>query len=181
VERNAWYDEVRKAILKAYELVLEAYRQKFRNAQKQGGQTYVEFSRQKEVLFDHWCTAKQVDKVFHKLQQLLLVEEFKNCLQSDVKMYLDEQRADSLYQAAVLVDDYSLTHKTTFPSKPEQQGAHLSVSDNKNFEMGRHSPPITRSKNQGQGRGSHFDSSRGLAGGPVCFYCKKRGHIMAEC
>jgi len=96
-------------------------------------------------------------------------------------MYLDEQKADSLHQAAVLADDYSLTHKTTFPSKPEQPGARSSVSDNKNSEMGRRSPPITRSRNQGQGRGSHFDSSCGLAGGPVCFYCKKHGHIMAEC
>jgi len=129
VERSAQYDEVRKAILKAYELVPEAYWQKFRNAEKQTGQTYVEFARVKEVLFDRWCTAKQVDKDFHKLRQLLLVEEFKNCLQSDVKMYLDEQKADSLHQAAVLADDYSLTHKTTFPSKPEQPGARSSVQE----------------------------------------------------
>jgi len=88
VERSAQYDEVRKAILKAYELVPDAYRQKFRNAEKQSGQTYVEFIREKEVLFDRWCTAKQVDKDFHKLRQLLLGEEFKNCLQNDVKMYV---------------------------------------------------------------------------------------------
>ena len=49
-DRSAHYDKVRKAILKAYELVPEAYRQKFRNARKQDGQTYVEFAREKEVL-----------------------------------------------------------------------------------------------------------------------------------
>ena len=175
VDRSAQYDEVRKAILKAYELVPEAYRQKFRNARKQDGQTYVEFAREKEALFDHWCTAKQVDKDYCKLRQLLLVEEFKKCLQSDVKMYIDEQKADSLHQAAVLADDYSLTHKMTFPSKSDQAGGRSSVPDRKNFEMDRHSPPITRSKNHGQ------NNPRVLAGGPVCFYCKRRGHIMAEC
>ena len=67
VEISARYDEVRKAILKAYELVPEAYRQRFRNARKQGGQTYVEFARDKEALLDRWCTAKQVDNDFRKL------------------------------------------------------------------------------------------------------------------
>ena len=46
VDRSAHYDKVRKAILKAYELVSEANQQKFRNARKQDGQTYVEFARE---------------------------------------------------------------------------------------------------------------------------------------
>jgi len=36
MDRSAQYDEVRKAILKTYELVPEAYQQKFRNAKKNG-------------------------------------------------------------------------------------------------------------------------------------------------
>ena len=180
VQTSARYDEVRKAILKAYELVPEAYRQRFRNARKQDGQTYVEFARDKEALLDRWCTAKQVDNDFHKLRQLLLVEEFKKCLESDVKMYLDEQKVASLHQAAVLADDYSLTHKTTFPSKSEKAGDRLSTSDHKNSETGGYSPPTTRSRGHGQVR-SNVENSRVSTGGPVCYYCKKHGHIMAEC
>ena len=67
----------------------------------------MKFVREKEAPFDQWCTAKQVDNDYHKLRQLLLVEEYKKCLQSDVKMYLDEQNADSFQQAAVLTDDYT--------------------------------------------------------------------------
>ena len=52
VERSSQYMEVRQAILKAYELVPEAYRQKFRSCVKQESQTYVEFTREKEALFD---------------------------------------------------------------------------------------------------------------------------------
>ena len=107
VEKSTQYEEMRRAILK---LVPEAYCQKFRNCKKQESQTYVEFAREKEALFDCWCTAKQVDNDYNKLRQLILVEEFKKCLQSDVKMYLDEQKVDGLHQAAVLADDYSLTH-----------------------------------------------------------------------
>ena len=41
---------VKDAVLKAYEQVPEAYRQKFRNSTKDDRQTYVEFIREKERL-----------------------------------------------------------------------------------------------------------------------------------
>ena len=44
-------------MLRAYELVPKAYRQKFPRLRKQGYQTYVEFAREKETLFDRWCTS----------------------------------------------------------------------------------------------------------------------------
>ena len=78
------------------------------------GQTYTEFARDKEALFDRWCASKEVVKDFEKLRQLILVEEFKSCLPSNIKTYIDEQKANSLQQAAVLADDYSLTHHGSF-------------------------------------------------------------------
>lgn len=54
------YEEIKKAILCAYELVPEAYRQKFRQAKKAPRQTYVAFARDKGTLFDKWCTACKV-------------------------------------------------------------------------------------------------------------------------
>ena len=62
VEQAANYDNVKELILKGYELVPEAYRQKFRSFEKLGCQTYVEFARDKEQLFDRWCHSQKVDK-----------------------------------------------------------------------------------------------------------------------
>lgn len=45
VEQSANYDTVKDLILKGYELVPEAYRQKFRNYKKYTYQTFIEFSR----------------------------------------------------------------------------------------------------------------------------------------
>ncbi|XP_065902416.1 uncharacterized protein [Dysidea avara] len=100
VEQSGQYDNVKQAILKAYELVPEAYRQNFRNCRKQDKQTYREFARDKEALFDRWCASKEVVKDFEKLHQLILVEEFKSCLPNSIKTYIDEQKADSLQQAS---------------------------------------------------------------------------------
>ena len=47
VEQSSNYEHVKEAILKAYELVPEAYRQKFRNYLKYDSKTHVEFARGK--------------------------------------------------------------------------------------------------------------------------------------
>ena len=73
VDQSSNYEVVKEAILKAYELVPEAYRQQFRGCRKGEQQTYVEFARSKENLFDRWCSSKDVNQEFPKLRQLMLL------------------------------------------------------------------------------------------------------------
>ena len=117
LDQSSDYDTVKNLILKAYELVPEAYRQKFRNCRKEHDQTHVEFARTKEQLFDRWCSSKDVKSDHAKLRQLMLVEEFKRCIHSDVKSFLDEREVEYLDVAARLADDYALTHKGSFIDK----------------------------------------------------------------
>ena len=96
LEQSSDYDTVKEFILKAYELVPEAYRQKFRDCRKEHDQTHVEFARTKEQLFDRWCSSKKVGSDHAKLRQLMLVEEFKRCINSDVKAFLNEREVENL-------------------------------------------------------------------------------------
>ena len=105
------YDAVKKAVLKAYELVPEAYRQKFRSAKKESNQTYVEFARVQEQMFDRWLSSKNVNEDFRQLRQLVLIEQFKECIHASIKTHLDERDINNLEDAAATVDDYALTHR----------------------------------------------------------------------
>ena len=49
VEQSSNYEHVKESILKAYELVPEAYRQKFRNYLKYDSKTHVEFARERRT------------------------------------------------------------------------------------------------------------------------------------
>ena len=49
VEQSSNYEHVKEAILKAYELVPEAYRQTFRNYLKYNSKTHVEFVRERRT------------------------------------------------------------------------------------------------------------------------------------
>ena len=53
----------------------------------------------------------------------MLVEEYKRCINSDVKSFIDENEVETLENAARLADDYTLIHKVSFvnnanPGKP---------------------------------------------------------------
>ena len=116
VEQSSNYEHVKEAILKAYELVPEAYRQKFRNYLKFDSKTHVEFAREKENLFNRWCHSKEIGQDFKKLKQMVLLEEFKDKVRPDIRSHLDEQKVEELEKAAIMADDYALTHKMSSKS-----------------------------------------------------------------
>ncbi|KAJ8341895.1 hypothetical protein SKAU_G00341860 [Synaphobranchus kaupii] len=72
------YEVVKAAVLRAYELVPEVYRQKFRDYRKALAQSFVEFAREKGTLFDKWCAASKATD-YSSLRELILLEEFKKC------------------------------------------------------------------------------------------------------
>ena len=80
------HETVKGAILRAYELVPEAYRQRFRSLNKLDKQTYVDFAKEKEALFSRWCKSQKAETK-EDLKQLILLEEFKNCLPDVICIY----------------------------------------------------------------------------------------------
>ena len=112
-ENCADYDLVKAAVLKSFELVPEAYRQKFRTQRKIENQSYVEFLREKENALDKWCDSKRIDGDAEKLRQLILAEEFLNCVPEEVRVHLSEKKTDVTYEMAARADEYILTHRKT--------------------------------------------------------------------
>lgn len=79
---------------------------------------FVEFAREKSVIFDMWCAVKVND--FSSLRELLLLVEFISCLPERVVVYLNEQKVSSVSPAAELADEFV---RMTQPSrlKPSSQ------------------------------------------------------------
>ena len=94
-------DCVKELTLRAYELVPEAYRQKLRNSRKENYQTHVELARTKEQVFDRRCSSKKIGSNYAKLRQLMLLEEFKRCIDSDVESLLDKKEVKTLERLLV--------------------------------------------------------------------------------
>ncbi|KAL1248722.1 hypothetical protein QQF64_022040, partial [Cirrhinus molitorella] len=97
------YDTVKTAILKAYELVPEAYRQKFRTLSKGIKEAHVEFVRELITAFNRWCTAAEVLKLLHikhnkasayHAQSQGALERFHQTLKSLLRSYCTEMKGD---------------------------------------------------------------------------------------
>ena len=170
-EQSNDYDYVKDLILRSYQLNPEAYRQQFRNCRKDVDQTYVEFARIKEQHFDRWCRSKSVGQDFEKLRQLILIEEFKRCVHNSIKTFIDEKKVETVHEAADFADEYFLTHKSAFISKVQKEVTQ-SVENS--------SPPRPSPSSSSLSADSPVqpnDSQSSL----LCNYCKKHGHLIAEC
>ena len=64
---------------------------------------------------------------FNKLEQLRLLEDFKKCVPTTIKTYLEEQKVNELQREVSLADKYKLTHKssTTPESQPTKEGGNV--------------------------------------------------------
>ena len=176
------YDIVKTAILKAYELVPEAYRQKFRHWRKSDKQTYVEFAHDKEVYFERWCISKKVDGEFENLRQLMLIEEFKRCVPDDIKTYLDEKTVSTLAEAATMADDYALTHKKKYPGSTLNKFQKKNTSDADTGVKPSYSSSGKEKSHDGpKSNNDNRNAQKDKSNSPTCNYCKKAGHIVSEC
>ncbi|KAI2655642.1 Transposon Ty3-I Gag-Pol polyprotein [Labeo rohita] len=175
IEESLNYDLVKAAVLRVYELVPEAYRQKFRSYTKSAMQTFVGFACNKKVLLEKWCAASKTT-TFDQLQELILLEDFKNCLPESLVVYLNEQKVNSLSAAAVLADEYMLTHKTTFSSAAGLNcGTSVFLNTEKPYSISRSMKPMARFVEQRKEQNKSSDNKR------VCFYCLDPGHLIADC
>ncbi|PIK60809.1 hypothetical protein BSL78_02290 [Apostichopus japonicus] len=194
IEQCHNYDVVKKAVLKAYELVPEAYRQKFRSAKKETNQTHVEFARVQEQMLDRWLSSKNVNNEYKQLRQLVLVEQFKSCIHADIRTHLDERDINNLEDAATMADDYALTHKLSTNNtgghnkfsqyhknnynKPNQNKS--SQNQNSTKEGNKQSGPSNQGS-KGPSSEKPTKSWDGFKKSVTCDYCKEPGHTKSKC
>ena len=177
VEQSSNYEHVKEAILKAYELVPEAYRQKFRNYLKYDSKTHVEFAREKENLFNRWCHSKEIGQDFKKLKQMVLLEEFKDKVRPDIRSHLDEQKVEELEKAAIMADDYALTHKMSSKSGNPQQKRYHGSGNRENISRNADDRKRQGKSTENVGLVSKVEPLKPIS----CGHCGKPGHIITNC
>uniref|UniRef100_A0A3B5QIF6 CCHC-type domain-containing protein n=1 Tax=Xiphophorus maculatus TaxID=8083 RepID=A0A3B5QIF6_XIPMA len=177
VDDSKVYATVKKAVLTAYELVPEAYRQKFRTWQKCGKQTHVEFARELGINFNRWCASLKIS-TFVDLCSLVVLEQFKNSVLSHIAVYISEHNVKTAAESAKLDDEYVLIHRG---------GCGCQTCNDFGYRSGSQSFVGNHAKEEGIGRDMN-SKTEWISGGHVyldptdiCHYCKTRGHWKREC
>ena len=97
-EDAADYDLVKQAIFQRYEVNEETHRRRFRLDRKKDGEFYLGRLRD---YFDGWIKDAKVP-----IEELMLLEQFLQCVPEDLAVWIKEKKPESLKQAAQLADDY---------------------------------------------------------------------------
>ncbi|KAF7644406.1 hypothetical protein LDENG_00222510 [Lucifuga dentata] len=117
-----------------------------------------------ESHFSRWCTASGVNN-FEDLFHLIVLEQFKNSLPSFVATYINEHKVKVSSEAAVLADEFVLTHKNSEQFNSEVECGASSQISNKAITS-------TYSKVDHIGK---YDPKKN------CNYCKRNGHWKSDC
>ena len=64
-----------------------------------------------EQMLERWLSSKNVNNEFKQHRQLVLIEQFKECIHADIKTHLDDRDINNLEDVATAAHDFSLTHK----------------------------------------------------------------------
>ncbi|XP_069176135.1 uncharacterized protein [Procambarus clarkii] len=152
----------------AYQLVPEAYRQK--KLEKTSEHTFTEFATSKERLFQEWCASRKV-KTKEDVEQLILLEDFKDCLSGDLKTYLEEQQVETLSAAATMAEEYILTHRPSARYVPKTYSRYSAKHKPEEKTAPRSAAKSTPDSPR------RFSPKRDI----MCWTCGKKGHIAARC
>lgn len=163
IHDNTDYVEVKKAILDAYSISSEGYRQAFRSLNKPHTQTYTEFAAEKLRAFKRWLKSASVN-TFDELVNLMVLEEFKRKVPYSIMAHITDKEETDLIKASKIADVFSLIHRS-------QQGERKATLNNV--------------------RSSAGSSQSSYSTGPVqtgakpfqmyCRFCKKEGHFIKDC
>ncbi|XP_068211691.1 uncharacterized protein [Palaemon carinicauda] len=201
------YQKVKTLVLKAYDLVPEAYRLKFRNDNKHPSKSFVEFARLKENQFNDWIKSRQVVS-FAALREMLLPGDFKKACSKELRVHLEEVKVVKVSNAAQLADEYFLTHRSgacnfNYPSRNDpstrvsnnfnrvepsssvSKGNTSSFPGNNNVGISGGPPSPRRFANRGMNISSNYNNNRNNNQGSgrqrTCFWCNKPGQFQNQC
>lgn len=168
------YASVKKAILRAYELVPEAYRQQFRSEKLQSGHTYGDLARQQELLLDKWLRASEV-YTYQEIRQLMLLEQFKASVPRHIEVHLNEQMVTTASKAAEVADNYVLIHREAGQDRSSWGAA--SWRPGASAARPRIDPPGSARTQVSPRLGRASFATDEIR----CHYCKQLGHIKSRC
>ena len=192
------YNRVKRAILDAYQLTPQSYRNKFREIEKQTNESYSDFAFRQRNLFKRWLEGLNVYNDINSLKETLLIEQFSQKIPSEITIWLVDQKPKTLAKASQLADEYVAIRRPY--KKYHDDEVETKQTVNSNFRQVNTSRKYTgptnsykthayenkqgtfQNKNRFTKQNVHKNStSLNDTNLGLCFYCHKPNHISRNC
>ncbi|XP_060073923.1 histone-lysine N-methyltransferase, H3 lysine-79 specific-like [Ylistrum balloti] len=172
VHQSLDFDELKKALLRRFDMTGEGFRKSFRTSRPDGSETFSQFSIRLENYLERWVELADTNKTYEGLKDLFLRDQFLQVCNQDLMLFLKERIPVSLDAMSRLADQYVEARRTKaanlISSKGTKAGSHKATASG-------HSPSTSSTP------GKSTIGSSALPKERTCFYCKKVGHIASDC
>ena len=102
-----------EALLRAYKVIPEVYRQKVRSHLKSDKEPFSDHVYNLNVLFTKWLSGLNCFTNLDRLKQVILLERFFDTLPENIKLWLIDKDPTTLEEVARLAETYAVNHKGT--------------------------------------------------------------------
>ena len=182
-ERATDFEYLKEALLNAFRLTEEGFREKFRSEKPYSDETWVQFSSRLSHYLVRWIELGKSTNDFDLLVDMLLREQLLCNCSSDLKVFIMERKPKSLPQMAKLADLYTEAHggsilSTVLRPCHQEKKCDKVVSSSNCLSVG-----VVKSKSETNVDSSRRHSSR--SNNPYhhrkCYACHRYGHIAQSC
>ena len=182
VEDLSNFEVLKQNILISYELVPEAYRKMFRMSVKRAKDSYEDFANYLKTTLNIWLHSVEPNMSVESLKQVILLEQFYDCVPEEMKVYLKDKKCTVLSDAAQNTDEYVILHKLS--RTKGDNNVHKS-NDNAHDYSDCKRRDARNNYSQGYSYGKYADKKDNKISynesASVCYYCKLPNHKQNDC
>ena len=176
------YATLKAALLRAYSVVSEVHRQRFRRHLKQNSETYADFAFMLNVHFKRWMEGEDAYENLERTREVIKIEQFMERLPSDLHTWLIDRAPKTLADAAKLSDEYTAIRKAQFkdnkgpfPKKPFKTDSTDSPTPKDGSSVA--GTGTVNETALSRGRETAVETPISTPGkGLFCNYCHRKGH-----
>ncbi|XP_069106410.1 uncharacterized protein [Argopecten irradians] len=162
------YDELKKALLRRYELTEEGFRVKFNEGKPEKGETAFQFVARLTRYLTRWTQMSEIVKSFEGLTDLLIREQFIQACSSDMALFLRERAPKDAQELTRLAEQYMEAH-----------GGNLAKSSKATYNSSKPNQQVRNNNSQQQKANDKTTEVKGQRT-RLCFICGGEGHIARD-
>ena len=100
------YNELKKALLKRYELTEDGFKRKFRACRPECGETFCQFTVRLASYLTNWIEMSSTSRTFDGLFDLMIRDQLLHICNKELSLFLKERTPSSAQQMATLADQF---------------------------------------------------------------------------
>ena len=163
------YEELKKSLLKRFQLTADGFRTKFLTGRPEAGETGHQYAARMKHYLNRWIKLANIKTTYDDLVDLLLRSQYLDGCQRELALFLKERQPATLKDTIEITDKYLEARGGTFKGTPSPR-----------HNPSRVLPPDTR-KSAGESPNFFSNPSPTNQYPRQCYVCHRQGHLAKDC